>query len=278
MATKLPWIGKDALMGMEGGQKTKLTLNVSAGRTARDSGTWRYELWWSKIVHMGKYRLLVSALLLSALFASVVVSTAATAATPASGEESGPLLRAEKTLRNIGDKAKDSAADITSYALSLIGVDYRFGGNTPDQGLDCSGLIRYVFQQATGISLPRSAREQARVGESIKRDDLQPGDLVFFNTRRFQFSHVGLYIGDNRFIHAPSTGGSVEVTSLDNRYWQKAFNGARRIVSGLPDVTALVIQSAQAATPKSAATTSLDGMTPSGNAATAKGGRVASEN
>ena len=230
------------------------------------------------MVRMGKYRLLVSAPLLSALLASVVASTAVIAATPAPSDESGHLRRAEKALRSIGDKAKDSAADITSYALSLIGVDYRFGGNTPDQGLDCSGLIRYVFQQATGISLPRSARDQARVGESIKRDDLQPGDLVFFNTRRFQFSHVGLYIGDNRFIHAPSTGGSVEVTSLDNRYWQKAFNGARRIVSGLPDVTALVIQSAQAATPKSAATTSLDVVMPSGNAATARGGRVASEN
>ncbi len=159
----------------------------------------------------------------------------------------GPLSRAEKTLRSLSDRAKDSAANITTYALGLIGVDYRFGGNTPDQGLDCSGLIRYVFQQATGIALPRSAREQARVGQSVKRGDLQPGDLVFFNTRRFQFSHVGLYIGDNRFIHAPSTGGSVEVSNLDNRYWQKAFNGARRIVSGLPDMTALVVQSAQAA-------------------------------
>ena len=184
------------------------------------------------------------------------------------------MLRAEKTLRSIGDKAKDSAADITSYALSLIGVDYRFGGNTPDQGLDCSGLIRYVFQQATGISLPRSDREQARMGESIKRDDLQPGDLVFFNTRRFQFSHVGLYIGDNRFIHAPSSGGSVEVTSLDNRYWQKAFNGARRIVSGLPDVTALVIQSAQAATPKTTSPT-LQNLLPSANTT---GARSVTEN
>lgn len=171
-----------------------------------------------------------------------------------SSTQQGPLLRAEKSLqslREFGDKAKDSAANITSYALSLIGVDYRFGGNSPESGLDCSGLIRYVFQQATGISLPRSARDQARVGESIKRDDLQPGDLVFFNTRRFQFSHVGLYIGDNRFIHAPSSGGTVEVSNLDNRYWQKAFNGARRIVAGLPDVTALVIQSAQAAAPSS---------------------------
>ena len=189
---------------------------------------------------MGKFRICACAALLWALFA-------AGAASAVSNDESGPLLRAEKSLRDFGDRAKDSAANITSYALSLIGVDYRFGGNSPDQGLDCSGLIRYVFQQATGISLPRSARDQARVGELISRDNLQPGDLVFFNTRRFQFSHVGLYIGDNRFIHAPSSGGAVEVVNLDNRYWHKAFDGARRIVSGLPDVTALVIQSAQAA-------------------------------
>lgn len=160
-----------------------------------------------------------------------------------------PILRAEKTLREIGSKAKDTASEITSYALSLIGVDYKFGGNTPDQGLDCSGLIRYVFQQATGISLPRTAREQARVGQSVQIDKLQPGDLVFFNTRRFQFSHVGLYIGDNRFIHAPSRGGSVEVVSLEQRYWQKAFNGARRVVNGLPDLSS-VIPSAEAATPQ----------------------------
>ncbi len=166
----------------------------------------------------------------------------------ASGTTPNPMLRAEKTLREIGGKAKDTASEITSYALSLIGVDYKFGGNTPDQGLDCSGLIRYVFQQATGITLPRTAREQARVGESVALDKLQPGDLVFFNTRRFQFSHVGLYIGENRFIHAPNRRGAVEVVSLEQRYWQKAFNGARRVVSGLPDLSS-VIPSAEAATP-----------------------------
>lgn len=180
-------------------------------------------------------------LLFCTLAASVV------AATPE--QNASPLLRAEKNLRDFGGKAKDTASDITSYALSLIGVDYRFGGNTPDQGLDCSGLIRYVFQQATGLLLPRSAREQARVGESISKDKLQPGDLVFFNTRRFQFSHVGLYIGDNRFIHAPSAGGAVQVVSLENAYWQKAFNGARRIVGSLPDI-GLLVGAANAATPK----------------------------
>ena len=185
-----------------------------------------------------------------------VVATCVTLVFPAAAapkekvkDDSTPMLRAEKSLRDFGDKAKDTVSEITSYALSLIGVDYRFGGNTPDQGLDCSGLIRYVFQQATGLSLPRSAREQARVGQSVSKDNLQPGDLVFFNTRRFQFSHVGLYIGDNRFIHAPSSGGAVQVVNLDNAYWQKAFNGARRIVGGMPDISA-IISTAHAATPK----------------------------
>jgi cell wall-associated NlpC family hydrolase len=180
---------------------------------------------------------------------ALIALSLAMPSTAAPAEETTPLVRAEKTLRELGGKAKDTASEITTYALSLIGVDYRFGGNTPDQGLDCSGLIRYVFQQATGLSLPRSAREQSRMGESISKDKLQPGDLVFFNTRRFQFSHVGLYIGENRFIHAPSAGGAVQVVSMDNAYWQKAFNGARRIVSSLPDISAL-LPTANAASPK----------------------------
>ncbi|MCZ2135026.1 MAG: C40 family peptidase [Burkholderiales bacterium] len=189
------------------------------------------------------------------LLASTLVALAfAVSALPSHAEPSvaandTAIHRAEKTLRDFGSKARDTAGDITSYALSLIGVNYKFGGNSPEQGLDCSGLIRYVFQQATGIALPRTAREQARVGESVAMEQLQPGDLVFFNTRRFQYSHVGLYLGDNRFIHAPSRGGSVEVVSLDQRYWQKAFNGARRIVGGLPDLSA-VIPAAEAAMPK----------------------------
>jgi cell wall-associated NlpC family hydrolase len=143
------------------------------------------------------------------------------------------LERIEKNLRDLGQRARDSASEISKTALGLIGVDYKFGGNTPDTGLDCSGFVRYVFQQATGISLPRSSREQAKVGKQIDKTQLEPGDLVFFNTRRFQFSHVGVYLGDNRFIHSPSRGGSVEVVNLDNKYWQKTFNGARRVIGAV---------------------------------------------
>ncbi len=157
---------------------------------------------------------------------------AAELSTEQNTETTSPIKRIEKNLREMGGKAVDGAADISSTALSLIGVNYKFGGNTPEQGLDCSGFVRYVFQQATGISLPRSSRDQAKVGQSIEKAQLQPGDLVFFNTRRFQFSHVGLYLGNNRFVHSPSSGGSVEVVELDNSYWKKAFNGARRIIGG----------------------------------------------
>jgi cell wall-associated NlpC family hydrolase len=127
-----------------------------------------------------------------------------------------------------------SAQDLAIYALGLIGVDYKFGGTTPDRGLDCSGLVRYVFQQVTGVMLPRTSQEISRLGEKIPVAELMPGDLVFFNTRRLQFSHVGIYLGEDRFIHAPRQGGEVEVVTLSKGYWQKHFDGARRLVGALP--------------------------------------------
>jgi cell wall-associated NlpC family hydrolase len=126
------------------------------------------------------------------------------------------------------------AQDLAMYALGLIGVDYRFGGTTPERGLDCSGLVRYVFQQVTGVRLPRTSQEISRLGAKIPVAELMPGDLVFFNTRRLQFSHVGIYLGEDRFIHAPRQGGEVEVVTLSKGYWQKHFDGARRLVGALP--------------------------------------------
>lgn len=137
------------------------------------------------------------------------------------------------------------AQDLAMYALGLIGVEYRWGGETPDGGLDCSGLVRHVFQQVTGMTLPRTSKELSRIGAPIARGDLKAGDLVFFDTRRFAFSHVGIYLGDDRFIHAPSRGREVEIAELSNGYWRKHFNGARRLVGVLPDL----VPSAQAATP-----------------------------
>ncbi len=136
------------------------------------------------------------------------------------------------------------AQDLAIYALGLIGVDYKFGGTTPERGLDCSGLVRYVFQQVTGVTLPRTSQEISRLGQKISPAELMPGDLVFFNTRRLQFSHVGIYLGEDRFIHAPRQGGEVEIVTLSKDYWQKRFDGARRLAGALP----AWIPSAQAGT------------------------------
>jgi cell wall-associated NlpC family hydrolase len=121
------------------------------------------------------------------------------------------------------------ASDVVVGALNMIGVRYRWGGNTPDSGLDCSGFVRYVFQDTLGMTLPRRAEEMSRVGEKVTVSDLKPGDLVFFNTMRRSFSHVGIYIGDNKFVHSPSTGSTIRVDELDGGYWEKRFEGARRI-------------------------------------------------
>ena len=123
----------------------------------------------------------------------------------------------------------DRAANLAIESMSLIGIHYQRGGSSPENGLDCSGLVRYVFRQANGTELPRTSAEISKVGEQVDKSDLQPGDLVFFNTLKRTFSHVGIYLGDNKFIHAPSSGGSVRIESMDLSYWKQRFNGARRI-------------------------------------------------
>jgi hypothetical protein len=136
--------------------------------------------------------------------------------------------------------------ELVLRALSLLGVNYKFGGNSPDTGLDCSGLVRHVFREAAGMVLPRRAEEISRAGETIDTTQLQPGDLVFYNTLRRTFSHVGIYIGNGQFVHAPSRGGGVRVEQMSESYWSKRFNGARRVLAdglGLswaaaPDTTA----------------------------------------
>jgi cell wall-associated NlpC family hydrolase len=127
------------------------------------------------------------------------------------------------------ERVGSKASDLVVNALGLIGIHYRFGGNTPDAGFDCSGMVRYVFQNALGLDLPRRAEEISRVGVKVDRNELKPGDLVFYHTLRSAFSHVGIYLGNNRFIHAPSAGGSVRVEDMNESYWTKRFNGARRV-------------------------------------------------
>lgn len=133
------------------------------------------------------------------------------------------------------EPAQTEASGSVRTAMTYLGMPYRRGGASAEQGFDCSGFTRRVFQ-SIGLFLPRSADEQAAARElvAIRRDELQPGDLVFFNTLRRTFSHVGIYVGDGRFIHAPRVGGRVRVESIGARYWATRFTGARRTV---PDGT-----------------------------------------
>ena len=114
-------------------------------------------------------------------------------------------------------------------ALDLIGIRYRRGGTSPETGFDCSGFVDHVFKEGLGLYLPHSARQISKTGEAVTQDELQPGDLVFFNTMRRAFSHVGIYLGDNKFVHAPRSGGVVRVEDMSDSYWRKRFNGARRV-------------------------------------------------
>ena len=124
------------------------------------------------------------------------------------------------------------ATDIAMTAMSLIGTPYRYGGNSPLTGLDCSGFVKYVYKETLDTNLPRTAAEMSRVGQPVSQNDLQPGDLVFYNTMRRSNSHVGIYLGDGRFIHSPRTGQRVRINSMDESYWRGRFNGARRIIGG----------------------------------------------
>ena len=127
--------------------------------------------------------------------------------------------------------------------FSFLGIRYLHGGDGPSTGgFDCSGLVRKVFGDALGLNLPRTAAEMAKLGNRVNREELKPGDLVFFNTMRRAFSHVGIYLGENRFLHAPSTGGFVRVENMDNAYWLKRFDGGRRLV---PDAQAAALSPAE---------------------------------
>ncbi|HET9337600.1 MAG TPA: C40 family peptidase [Casimicrobiaceae bacterium] len=178
----------------------------------------------------------------AALAAALALAMSSSALPATAGSSRGDALAA--TTRSTVETVWHGAQDLAIYALGMIGVDYRWGGESPDSGLDCSGLVRHVFQTVTGVTLPRTSKELSRIGAPIQRGDLKPGDLVFFDTRRFAFSHVGIYLGDDRFIHAPSRGSEVEIAELSNGYWRKHFNGARRLVGVLPGL----VQSAEAST------------------------------
>jgi cell wall-associated NlpC family hydrolase len=126
-------------------------------------------------------------------------------------------------------KAAQYRAAAANEALVKVGIRYRYGGKTPEQGFDCSGLVAHVYERAWGLTIPRSTAEQRSIGRGVKRDHLEPGDLVFYNTRNRPYSHVGIYLGDGIFVHAPRAGQRVRLENMDNSYWRARFNGARRL-------------------------------------------------
>jgi cell wall-associated NlpC family hydrolase len=127
------------------------------------------------------------------------------------------------------NRANNLVQDTLSEALNLIGVPYRRGGNNPQSGFDCSGYVRHVFEKGMGLVLPHNAKAMSKQGEQIDKQELEPGDLVFFNTMRRAFSHVGIYLGNGQFVHSPRSGAQVRVESMQDSYWKKRYNGARRV-------------------------------------------------
>jgi cell wall-associated NlpC family hydrolase len=144
-----------------------------------------------------------------------------------SSTESEPLPKSFAST--VSSAVVDKTETLINNAMQLIGVRYRWGGNSPQSGLDCSGFVRYVFNDTFGFLLPRKSAQMSKVGLEIGKEELRPGDLVFFNTMRHAFSHVGIYVGDNKFIHAPSKGKAIRVDDMTKVYWEKRYNGARRV-------------------------------------------------
>ncbi len=125
--------------------------------------------------------------------------------------------------------ADDKMNDVVMYAISLADTPYRYGGATPQNGFDCSGYVGHVFRHTLGVALPRTSVEISRVGDPLDTDQLRPGDLVFYNTQRSAYSHVGIFIGEGKFVHAPKSGRRIRTEKMSEKYWVSRYNGARRI-------------------------------------------------
>ncbi|BEV71269.1 MULTISPECIES: C40 family peptidase [unclassified Paludibacterium] len=128
-------------------------------------------------------------------------------------------------------QADGAGREILMYTLSLLDVGYQFGGSNPAAGLDCSGMVSYIYYNAVGVKLPHNAAQIAGLARPIDINDLRVGDLVFFNTLNRPFSHMGIYIGDGKFVHAPRSNSVIRVDRLDNRYFASRFEGARTLFS-----------------------------------------------
>jgi cell wall-associated NlpC family hydrolase len=181
--------------------------------------------------------------------AVLFVATSAHAQHPASAEDDVTRFMAEKGLierldgvrHSVAEKMADRAStvahrasDLVVTAMGFLGVPYRRGGSSVESGFDCSGFVKAIYEQTVGLVLPRRANEQAAATQKIDRRDLQPGDLVFFNTLKRAFSHVGIYVGDGKFIHSPKPGAQVRVEDMGVPYWAHRYDGARRVLAAQP--------------------------------------------
>lgn len=176
------------------------------------------------------HRYFISILLLLGSTACAAVEPAAEPKVDATPEVTEPTKTTSNESANIDSSDwSGMVREVLMSALSLTGIKYKYGGGSPETGFDCSGFVRYVFQQTTNLALPHSTRALSQLGQVIPIGQLKPGDLVFFDTLKSAFSHVGIYLGGSRFIHAPSAGGSINVVDMNDAYWAKRFNGARRL-------------------------------------------------
>ncbi|WP_338109591.1 C40 family peptidase [Roseateles albus] len=187
-----------------------------------------------------------------ALVAAAAVATSASAASPSSAiqpsalsatvanpaadpvsrflQERGFLSQGQIEPGRLMEQVRDAASNLVISSMNFLGVRYTRGGSSVESGFDCSGFTRHIFESSVGMILPRRADEQAKMSNllTVKRDELKPGDLVFFNTMKRTFSHVGIYVGEGKFIHSPRVGGAVRVEDMREAYWAKRFTGARR--------------------------------------------------
>jgi cell wall-associated NlpC family hydrolase len=165
--------------------------------------------------------------------ATLALAIAPAMAEPAAaGDDMGGFLAEKGLIAKIGDvstQVQTKASDLVISAMGFLGVPYRLGGTSIETGFDCSGFVKAMYEQTIGLALPRNAAQQAAATQTIKKSELRPGDLVFFNTMRKAFSHVGIYVGNGKFIHSPKPGAQVRVEDMGVAYWARRFDGARRV-------------------------------------------------
>lgn len=163
---------------------------------------------------------------------ALLIATGAHAAPGAARDDLDQFIANQSFLER-ADQVRQTvslrAAELVVTSMGFLGVPYKRGGNSVETGFDCSGFVRAMYEQTLGLVLPRRAEQQAAATDKIDRADLQPGDLVFFNTMRRAFSHVGIYLGDGKFIHSPKPGSQVRVEDMGLSYWKRRFDGARRV-------------------------------------------------